>query len=52
MSGVGWVAGGSMNEVLWVGGHRIDSRSQRILRALRGGDWVYGGELRKGSGPE
>ena len=36
-----------MNEVLWVGEHRIDSRSQRILRALRGGDWVYGGELRK-----
>ena len=30
-----------------MGEHRIDSRSQRILRALRGGDWVYGGELRK-----
>ena len=36
-----------MNEVLWAGEYRIDSRSQRILRALRGGDWVYGGELRK-----
>ena len=38
-----------MNEVLWVGEHRIDSQSQQILRVLRGGggNWVYGGELRK-----
>lgn len=37
---------GIMSEVLWYDEQRIDRASQKILRALRGGKWVYGSELR------
>jgi hypothetical protein len=36
-----------MSEVLWYDDQRIDRASQKMLRTLRGGEWVYGSELRK-----